>query len=239
MKIKSLVVSILCAQGLVACGGGGTSAAPPGVGDPAPTPVPTQAVAGPVVRIDAAIANLYLAPHHFERTETVPTTNITYNGVADFSTGADVSVEGANVKSASVQRSLTKADGTAVRKSSEISYFQSAPYRLIATQSLDSSYYQVVSQQVALPDTSKAGDSGAFYNATVYESSAKKTVLSTSKYTWTVSADSADSLTFCVNSITISPAVPGTVANSECYKVSTSNATVPDTVIAVSFTVPK
>ena len=243
MNIKFLAVSIVCSQVLVACGGGGGSSAPgqpgpvaaqaqPGsVG--APPPGSAQPSSGPSVAIDAAFSNLYAAAHNFDRTETDPNNGNVYNPVADFAVGAATTIEGVSVKSAKVNRSLTK-NGVLVQKSSEISYFQTGPYKLIATQSQDSSLYQAVSGQNPLPASGMAGDSGAFYNATVYDSADKKTVLSTSIYKWEISADSATTLTLCVNSTTIFPSLSGTVTNSECYKIDTNGA-----VTGVGFNVPK
>ena len=222
---------------LVACGGGGGGTS---TGAPVAVQLPpvTVAASGPTIALDAAFTNLYAAPHNFDRTETDPATGTTYRGVADFAVGPDTTKEGNVVKSATVRRALIK-NGTVIRQSSEVSYFQTVPYKLIATQSLDSSLYQVVSGQNPLPTEAKAGQSGQFYNATVYDSAEKKTVLSTSTYKWEIKADTATSLIFCVNSTTTVPNVPGTATDSDCYRVNAPDGDKPSVVTAVLFVAPK
>lgn len=236
MNFRLLAISAICSPLLSACGGGGGGSAP--ASNPPVQQAPPVA-AGPVgatVAIDAAISDLYTSPHHFDRTDTDPATGSAYNVVADFAVGPDAVVEGVNVKSATVRRVVTK-NGAPFQMSSETRYFQVAPYRLISVQSLDTPLYLLASAQKALPATVQAGQSDAFYNANVYESAQKKTVLSTSTYKWEVTPDPADisgSLTFCINSITTIPGVPGSSANAECYKVKQ-----PGIVSGVGFTVPR
>lgn len=236
MNLRLLAISAICSPLLGACGGGGGGSAP--ASNP-PVLQGPPVVAGPAVAtvaIDAAISDLYTSPHHFDRSETDPSTGNVYNVVADFAVGPDAVVEGVSTKSATVKRVVTK-NGAPFQASSETRYFQVAPYRLIAVQSLDSPLYLLASAQKALPTTAQAGQSDAFYNANVYESAQKQTVLSMSTYKWEVTPDPADisaSLTFCINSVTTIPGVPGSSANAECYKVKQ-----PGTVSGVGFTVPR
>ncbi len=238
MNFKFLAVSVLCSQVLAACGGGGSST---NAGASAAAPMAVAAVSDPstpTIAVDATITDLYAAPHNFDRTETDPGTGNVYIALADFSVGPDTTIEGTGVKSASVRRALIK-NGVVIQGSSEISYFQTAPYKLIATQSLDSPLYQVVSGQSTLPTEGRAGQSGPFYNATFYDSPAKKTVVSTSTYTWQILADTATTLTFCINSTTTFPNVPGTFTNADCYKVNAPDGVNPTVVTGVRFIAPK
>ena len=243
MNIKPLAVSILCSHLLAACGGGGGGGTSPSVTGPAavvtvPGPSAPATPPGPTISVDAAITNLYAAPHNFDRTETDPATGNVFFAMADFAVGPDTTVEGVNAKSANVKRALSK-NGVLIQKSSEISFYQAAPYKLIAIQSLDSSLYQVVSGQLPLPLEGKAGQSGPFYNATVYDSADKKTVLSTSIYKWEILADTATTLTFCINSTTSFPNLPGTATNADCYKVSAVGGASPSAVAGVLFVAQK
>ena len=236
MNLRLLAISAICSPLLSACGGGGGGSAP---GTNLHVVQGPPLVAGPVVAtvaIDSEISDLYTSPHHFDRSETDPATGNVYNVVADFAVGQDAVIEGVNTKSATVRRVVTK-NGAPFQASSETRYFQVAPYKLIAVQSLDTPLYLLASAQKALPATAQAGQSDAFYNANVYESAQKQTVLSMSTYKWEVTPDPADvaaSLTFCINSVTTIPGVSGSSSNSECYKVKQ-----PGIVTGVGFTLPR
>ena len=161
MNIKVLVVSALCSPFLVACGGGGGGSSGSGTSTPAPvsvttppsadfaTPLPTVSTTppsspggslGPPIAIDAAFSALYTMPHLYKRTQQDPSTGITYYGVADYRPGAATTVEGVPVQSTAVDRVLRRdgPDGPVVSQSSEIQYFQTGPYKLIAIQSFAS-----------------------------------------------------------------------------------------------------
>ena len=254
MNVKILLLSALCSQLLVACGGGGgsTSPTPSAVGTTPTSTTPTAtaptdstASLGPGITIDAAFSDLYTSQHNFKTTETDPSTGISYNAKADFLPGPDTTIEGVRAKSASVQRTLRQDSetGPIVRQTSEIQYFLTNPYKLIAVQSLDSPrLYRVASAQQDLPPfptLSYAGQSAAFYNATDWDSAQKNQIVFTSTNQWATTADSPSTLTFCVNSTTMSPLVTGTAKGSDCYKVQAATAGKPSIVLGVGFVVPK
>ena len=256
MNVKILLLSALCSQLLVACGGGGggststtpasvaitpTATVPVTTAPTSPAPAPSGSSLGPGITIDAAFSDLYTSPHYYETTEKDPSTGISYNAVADFRVGPDTTIEGVRAKSASVYRTLRQdgPNGPIVGQSSEIRYFTTAPYKLIAVQSLDSSLYRVASAQRDLPALGYAGQSAPFYSATDYDSADKRQVLFTSTNQWEISADTQTTLTFCVNSTTISPLAPGTLFKSDCYKVLATVDGKPSVVVGVGFVVPK
>ena len=242
MNVKILLLSALCSQLLVACGGGGGSTSP-APAPPPPAPTDSTASLGPGITIDAAFSNLYEFPHLYKTIEKDPTTNISYSAVAEFRPGLDATIEGVRAKSASVQRTLRQDSetGPIVRQTSEIQYFLTNPYKLIAVQSLDSSLYRVATEQQNLPALAYAGQSALFYNATDYFSASNRQVAYTSKNQWAITADpqTTANLTFCVNSTTMSPLVTGTATASDCYKVQATVNGTPSVVVGVGFVVPK
>lgn len=262
MNVKILVVSALCSPFLVACGGGGgggTSTPAPSSGttpstEAFPTPLPTVGVTppssaggslGPAIAIDAAFSALYTTKHFYERTQQDPATGITYYGVADYRPGPDTTIEGGPVKSTSVFRTLRQdgPNGPIVSQSAETQYFQTGPYKLIAIQSFANdgspSGYRVASEQQNLPTIGYAGQSALFYNAVDYGSAFKQLPLAKSTNQWEITADTQDTLSFCVNSVTVIAFLPGTNSKADCYKVSTVTDTRPSAVTAVGFVVPK
>ena len=241
MNVKILLLSALCSQLLVACGGGGGSTSP-APAPPPPAPTDPTASLGPGITIDAAFSNLFTVAHFYQTTEKDPATNISYNAVADFRPGPDTMIEGVLAKSASVQRTLRQdsATGPIVRQTSEIQYFLTEPYKLIAVQSLDNPrLYRVASVQKNLPALAYAGEKAAFYNATDWDSAQKNQIVFTSTNQWAITADSQTTLTFCINSTTMSPLIPGTALASDCYKVQATVNGTPSVVVGVGFVVPK
>ena len=256
MNFKTLVVSAICSQFLVACGGGGgggSSAPVSGSGTPAvvggptstpdttPTPSTPGTSLGPAISVDAAFSDLYVTPRVFKRTEQDPQTGITYYAVADFQPGPDTTIEGVRVKATSIYRTLrlNGPDGAIVDRSAETRYFQTAPYKLIAVQSLDSTFYRVASAQRDLPALGYAGQSAAFYNAKDYDSNAKQKEVASSTNQWEITADSQVQLSFCINSSATSPVSPGTISTKDCYKISTVMDGQPSVVKAVGFVIPR
>ena len=229
MSIKHLwflaAVSILVSG----CGGGGSGETPGSVATPTSV-VPT--VAGPTVPLEAAISALFSTTRTYTRTETGLNNGDVYDFEASYVMGAPTSFEGTQVRTVSVTHSIKK-NGAQFSTSSQNDYFLASPYRLIGTTLQNSSVYVVASGQIPLPATAKPGDSGKFYDTITYDSASKKTVLATSSLSWAVTADTATTVTFCVNSVNVVSQIPGSTNRSDCYKVDTAG-----TVPMVGFTLP-
>ena len=235
MDIKFLLTVGILSSLTAGCGGGGGGSPAATITTAVPVvttaPTPTLAVAGPVVPIELAIAGLYSVSRHFERTETDAKGNV-YVGTADITVNADTLFERATAKRTDVRRNLTK-NGVSLQASSESDFFLVSPYRVVGTQSNDTSLYIIASGQVPLPATGKPGDSGYFYDSTFYDSPAKNLVLATATNRWEIAADTPTSVLFCVNSVITFTQGAGNATKSECYQINTAG-----NVFGIGFKVP-
>lgn len=247
MKISAISLLVASVSVLLAgCGGGGSStdsattatSVPvmtpvPAVTDPGTTPAtnPTGA-SGPVVPVESAIAALYTTSRHFGRTETASGTADVYTFSRDFTVGTAATIENTAASSVDITGSVIK-NGVQLTSSAQTDYFLTAPYRLIARKFSGNPLYLVASNQQPLPATGKSGDTGKFYDAVTYDSSAKVNVVSTSAQTWAITPDTDTSVTFCVNSTTSIPQLAGTSTKSDCYKIGTNGI-----VSSVAFVLP-
>jgi hypothetical protein len=238
MNTKSTLIKSLPARGLAlavafvltACGGGGGSG---GSGSVPVVPTPGGLPgAGPTVPLDSALGALYESIHNFDRTETDPVSRDVFAVRATFVPGPDFFFEGIPVKTADVTRNLSR-NNVPYPTLAERSYFQLNPYKLIGTTFPGSSLYVVASNQLALPGSGKAGDSGRFYDTTTYDSSSKTVVLARSSQTWQINADTATTVNLCINSTTTVTNVPGTKVKFECYKVDSSG-----NIVSLAFSIP-
>lgn len=221
------------------CGGGRGSETPVSVATPAPvvptTPVPTPPVppvAGPTVPLEAAVSALYSTTRTFSRTEQDPRNGDLYEVKADYVVGSNTTFESNAAKTVSVTRNIKK-NGAQFSSSVQNDFLQSSPYRLLGTTLPGNSVYVVAVAQVALPATAKPGDSGKFYDTVTYDSVSKNVVLATTSLSWAVTADTATTVTFCVNSVNVVSQVTGATTKSDCYKVETTG-----TVLSIGFTIP-
>lgn len=219
MKFSLANTALLTAVFLAGCGGGGLSA-DSATSPAAPVATPPTSV-GPTVALDAAISALYSTNQTYSRVETDPRTGSIYTVTGVFSDVSDTTIENIAVKSVDITRTILK-DGTLYRSSSETSYFLTSPYRLIASRFNGSTTYIVASNQMALPTTARPGDAGKFYDLKVYDSPAKGNLLTNISQSWTVAADSATTVSFCVNSLVAVPQSPGITGVPVCVKIDTS-----------------
>ena len=210
---------------LSGCGGGGGSGAPTA---PAVTPAPPVTVAPVtpvpqviVVQLNAAVSALYSLPHDFNNTVKSPAGD-TYNARVVYSNIVDTNIESLAVKSVDIKRTILKNDAP-LQSSSETSFFQLNPYRLVSSKSMDNPLYIVASNQVALPTTAKPGDSGAYYDSTTFDSTGKNLILSTAKHTWSLSSESATTVLFCDNSVISIAQISGTTTRADCYQIDTNS----------------
>lgn len=204
---------------------------PPVTTPPVTTP-PVSGDTGPTVPLEAAISSLYSTTRTFSRTETDPRNGDIYDVKADYVVGANTTFENVAVKTVNITRNIKK-NGVQFSSSSQNDFFQASPYRLIGTTFPSSPVYVVASSQVALPVTAKPGDSGKFYDTLTYDSANKNLVLAGSSLSWAVTADTATTVTFCVNSINVVAQVPGATTRSDCYKIDTTG-----TVQSIGFSIP-
>ena len=227
MKTASVFLASAMGVLLAGCGGGGsgTDAAPapvvvtpPVLVTPPVTPLSTATI---VIQLNAAISALFGQPHDFINT-IKSAAGDSYEARVIYSNVVDTSIENKTVKSVDIKRTVTK-NGAAFFNSAETSFFQLSPYQLVATKTPDSPLYVVASNQVALPMTAKAGDSGPFYNSTTYDSIGKNLVLSTAVHTWSVAAESATTVLFCDNSTISVAQVSGTTTRAYCYQIDSNS----------------
>lgn len=218
MKSTSFLLATAIGVLLSGCGGGGgggseASAVPAPVATPPATPSTTPIV----IQLNAAISALFGLPHDFNN--TVKSANgDTFDARVAYSNIVDTNIENQVVKSVDIKRTVSK-NGSPFFSSAETSFFQLSSYRLVATKTPDNPLYVVASNQITLPPTAKPGDSGAFYNATTYDSIGKNVVLSTAVHGWSVAAESATTVLFCDNSTVTVAQVSGTTTRSDCYQI--------------------
>ena len=185
-----------------------------------------------MVPIESAITALYTINRNFRRTETASGTADVYVFSRDFTVGAATTIENLVAGSVDITGSVIK-NGALLTTSGQTDYFLTAPYRLISRKFSGNPLYLVASNQQALPATGKSGDTGKFYDAVTYDSSAKVNVVSTSTQTWAITPDTDTSVTFCIVSTTSIPQLAGTTSKSDCYKIGTNG-----TVTSVAFLLP-
>ncbi len=185
-----------------------------------------------MVPLEPAISNLYATAHHYDRPNNMSPSGDNYSVVVDFVPGGDTAFEGAAAKTTSIHRVVAK-NGQPFSDTTDTEYFNISPYKFLGRsfQSNPTLYY-VASAQGALPPTGKPGDTGQLYDATIY-SNASKTggPIGTSTQTWAVTADTATTDVFCVNSVTTLGGIAKTA--SDCYVIDVQGS-----VPSIRFTVP-
>lgn len=194
--------TLLVAIGLAACGGGGS--------DPVASTV--------TFPVDAAQTAVLTSTKTYSAAAVDGSSTWTLSLTA--SPVADEVFEGSTSKVASISLTVKK-NGATNTATSYKSYFSVSPLRTIGARYSDGTY-AVQTQSGSYPTTATVGQTGNLGVLTLYNSSAKTTVLRTSESTWSLEADTSTSAYLCVNSVVkaVGGAVEGTSAG--CFQIDTA-----------------
>jgi hypothetical protein len=179
---------------------------------------------------------LYTAGKTFNRINTIGAD--TYVVMATYVNMGGTTFEGAPVTGESIKRNVTK-NGAPFFSSDQTDYYRTSPSFRIDGRSIPgaaASYFvSSPTDYTKLPVTGKPGDSGPFYNATIYDSAAKTVTVGTSAQTWNITADSDTTVRFCIHTVI-------TIGNSatsqdDCYKIDTAGE-IPSVLFSTPSTTP-
>lgn len=224
MTIRSNVrpwgaLGLILAASLVGCGGGGDSPVP---ATPATAVTPITAVEVPVQSAMAAYAQ---TRHMFSLGGSTAGTGETYVMDYSYEPGAAADFEGSTVPTALnstvVRKRVAGQPDEVVLQQSLKLFFKTSPvYAIQGAIDQTSGGYTVTDWSGGLPATARIGQSGALGTETAYADSTKAGVTGTSTLTWSVEADTEDSVLMCILA-----QFPGTTSsNTNCYRIDRSGA---------------
>lgn len=200
---------------LTACGGGG------GGGAAAPAPVPDLSSAPG----ESALVSYAQAPHQYTLSATSSAGDalqITYSLAPSAGTSTFNGVQGAH---SSVKTLTLTKNGTLVTSSVSTTYYLLNPYSPLGYTTSTGTPYQLVTTAAVLPATLTTGSSGTVASDILYHDSTTAIVDADETETYTVTANNASTLYFCVkdvvSNVSSQGAADGLIADSEldCYTV--------------------
>jgi hypothetical protein len=202
--LQVLVAS--AALSLAACGGGGSD-----------TSTTSSQADFP---IEAAAVALHTVANTYSLSATDSNTGDVYVLSGSQAPSADATFEGALRKSIASTVVIRK-NGALDSTGSTVSYFSVGPFKAYGSISLDGTY-QVITSSPALPTTGRVGYAGTAVASTIYASSTKTFVNSTTTTVWTLEADTAITAWLCANTVIKTGTTSSIQATkSDCYKITT------------------
>jgi hypothetical protein len=145
----------------------------------------------------------------------------TYTMSLSITPATDETFEGV-VRKKSLEVLTLKKNGAVLNATNIDGYYSTAPFVQWGARYPDGTYAVQTSSTNVFPATAKVGESGAAGTLTLYTSSNKAAVQSTTQSTWTLEADTATTAWSCVNVIVKNAAGLQTSTSAGCTKFDTS-----------------
>lgn len=186
---------------LTACGGGGSADA----GNPL----------SQTYNLDSAITQALA-----KSTQLGPLTtsyqNVVFTLTMNFAPATDAVFEGATRKRN--QQSVVMTGGGDTVSSSSTQFYSTGPYTAFGSQDSDGAY--TVSVRTGdLPTAATVGASGLLSTDTVYADATKALVTATSVTTWSLEADTGNTVLACLLSVVRDVAPPDTSSTKVCFRI--------------------
>ncbi|WP_426147299.1 hypothetical protein [Polaromonas sp. DSR2-3-2] len=134
---------------------------------------------------------------------------------------SDEAFEGV-VRKKAIQSLTLKKNGAVQTATSIQGYYSLNPFSAQGARYSDGTYAVQTSTTGSFAVAAKVGDSGSLGVLTVYTSSSKSSIQSTTESIWTLEADTATTTFGCVNSIIKNAAGTPTGTAAGCYKIDTN-----------------
>lgn len=210
-------LGLILAASLVGCGGGG--------GDSPALVTPVTPITAVDIPVQSAMSAYAQTRHTFSLGGATAGNGETYAMDYSYEPGAAADFEGSTVSTALantvVRKSVPGQPAEVVLQQSLKLFFKTSPvYAIQGAIDQASGSYTVTNWSGGLPTTARIGKSGPLGSEKAYASSAKTTETGTSTLTWSMEADTADSVLLCVLA-----QFPGSVSsNTNCYRIDRSGA---------------